>query len=72
MVELKRNEYRILAEKQAPVSQGDREALLGLLKALNEEDEVPAVHLLADKALLEYIGDMEITYLVESQERWYE
>ena len=71
MVELKRKLGGTLSAGQKSVAPGDREALLGLLVALGGESDREAAHVLIDKALLQYIGDLEITYLVESQERWY-
>jgi hypothetical protein len=87
MVELKRKLGGTLSAGQKSVAPGDREALLGLLVALGGESDREALlgllvalggesdreaaHVLIDKALLQYIGDLEITYLVESQERWY-
>ena len=71
MVELKRKLGGTLSAGQKSVAPGDREALLGLLVALGGESDREAAHALIDKALLQYIGDLEITYLVESQERWY-
>ena len=71
MVELKRSHGGILGAVQKSVAPGDRAALLGVLVALGGESDREAAHALIDKALLQYIGDLEITYLVESQERWY-
>ena len=48
-----------------------REALLALLLDLGGPTDPEGAHLDADRALLEYIGDPEISAAFEAIEKWY-
>jgi hypothetical protein len=53
------------------VEAGNRQALLDVLRGCSYDGDPENAHFEADKALLEFIGDEEVTKLYERITRWY-
>lgn len=53
------------------IQKGDKKALLKCLRSLKIERDIEKAHSEAERALLEYIGDEEITKAYEDLDKWY-
>ncbi len=49
----------------------NKEQLIQRLKDLQEFGDIEVAHSMADKALIAYINDPEVTKLFEEMEKWY-